>query len=73
MLFTIVGKVDRVSNVSIERTYDDEATKSSILHIPSEFAKKLGIVNGRVLIHLVNLNSGGYLMLSKYREEILIT
>jgi len=67
-----VGKVDRIPNVSLERTYEDEATNSFILHIPSEFAKKLDIANSRVLVHLINLNNDGYLMISKYRDEIVL-
>lgn len=68
-----MSKISRLSNVSLGRTYEDKATNSFILHIPSEFSKKLDIVNSRVLINLMNLNDGGYLMISKYREEILIS
>ncbi|KAA2280245.1 hypothetical protein [Candidatus Nitrosocosmicus sp. SS] len=68
-----MGKVDRISNISLERTYENTDTHSFILHIPSEFVKEMDIINSRVLVHLVDLKEGSFLMISKYHEEIVLS
>lgn len=62
------------SNVRlIGKTIRDIDSNSTVLIIPSEFAKALGIENSRVLILLLDSFDGNrHLVVSKYHMEIVI-
>jgi len=57
----------------IGRTITNDENNSTILIIPNEFAKALGIENSKVKMSLLyNFDGGKHLLVTKFHKEIVI-